>query len=123
VQPPAHEPRALPQHRKQHPEKKAAPARSTWLPRAPDIPPPSPATSPSTVAAGGSLSSSLLARLVLGIALGVCVLSVALAFTPREALLRPVLAVVYGRRDDIIFSVIVALLAILLGLGIRLWSP
>jgi hypothetical protein len=60
-------------------------------------------TGAASIAAVRSDSSSILLPLVLGLGLGISLLVVALALTPPWALPRPVLALVYDRREAVIF--------------------
>jgi hypothetical protein len=71
---------------------------------------------PLVVAATSGASSSTPLFILLGIALGLALLVVVLGLTPASVLPRPVLALVYNRRDALIFGGF----AIAAGLGLGL---
>jgi hypothetical protein len=70
------------------------------------------------VAADSGASSSNLLLLLFGVALGVSLFVVVLGLTPPWALPRPVLALVYNRRDALIFGGFATAAGIGLGLAI-----
>jgi hypothetical protein len=120
-------PPRTPQHRRVVRHLKTAPVGAVTLgnPPPPEIQQSGPATLGPTVvpvASVGSSSSSTLLPILLGVGLGLSLMVVAVALTPPWVLPRPVGAVVYDRRDLLVFAGIATALSIGLGLLITLAS-
>jgi hypothetical protein len=115
-------------HRRVVRQHKKAPVPTVTLtnpPPPPEIQQSGPATLGPTVvpvASVGSGSSSTLLPVLLGVGLGLSLLVVAVAMTPPWVLPRPVGAVVYERRDSLVYAGIATALSIGVGLLITFAS-
>jgi hypothetical protein len=115
-------PPRTPQHRRVVRHLKTAPVGAVTLgnpPPPPEIQQSGPATLGPTVvpvASVGSSSSSTLLPILLGVGLGLSLLVVSIAVTPPWVLPRGVGAIVYDRRDSLVYAGIATALSIGVGL-------